>query len=117
MQAANDAADDWNNRECKIAKNYVLVREVIEVAMGKISEIELARNTRKILDRVVGLGEIIAIERNHTLIAQILPAERTMTAKQALANLRPMLTSRQGSQWLRDSKEYLGDTVYCSQPE
>ncbi|MDB5759663.1 MAG: hypothetical protein JWM30_2952 [Burkholderia sp.] len=79
--------------------------------MEKISATELARNTRQILDRVVGLGEIIAIERNHTLIAQILPAERTMTAEQAFADLRPMLTSRQGSQWLGDSKEDLDDTV------
>lgn len=79
--------------------------------MEKVSATELARNTREILDRVVGLGETIAVERNHTLIAQILPAERTMTAEQALADLRPMLTSRQGSQWLKDSKEDLDDTV------
>jgi len=79
--------------------------------MEKISATELARNTRQILDRVAGLGEIIAIERNHTLIAQIVPSERTMNAEQAFADLRPMLTSRQGSQWLRDSKEDLDDTV------
>jgi antitoxin (DNA-binding transcriptional repressor) of toxin-antitoxin stability system len=54
--------------------------------MEKISATELARNTRQILDRVVGLGEIIAIERNHTLIAQILPAERTMTAGAGVRN-------------------------------
>lgn len=79
--------------------------------MEKISATELARNTREILDRVVSLGETIAVERNHTLIAQILPAERTMTAEQALAGLRPMLTSEQGSKWLRDSKGDLDDTV------
>lgn len=79
--------------------------------MEKISATELARNTREILDRVVSLGETIAVERNHTLIAQILPAERTMTAEQALAGLRAMLTSRQGSKWLRESKEDLDDTV------
>ena len=79
--------------------------------MEKVSATELARNTREILDRVVGLGETIAVERNHTLIAQILPAERTMTAEQALTDLRPMLTSRQGRHWIRDSKEDLDDTV------
>jgi antitoxin (DNA-binding transcriptional repressor) of toxin-antitoxin stability system len=79
--------------------------------MEKISATELARNTREILDRVVGLGETIAVERNHTLIAQILPAERTMTAEQAFADLRPMLTSRQGSRWLSDSRDSLDDTV------
>lgn len=79
--------------------------------MEKVSATELARNTREILDRVIGLGETIAIERNNTLIAQILPAQRTMTAEQALAGLKPTLTSRQAGNWLRDSKENLDDTV------
>jgi antitoxin (DNA-binding transcriptional repressor) of toxin-antitoxin stability system len=77
----------------------------------KVSATELARNTREILDRVVGLGETIAVERNHTLIAQILPAERTMTAAQALADLRPTLTPTEGSQWLKDSKGDFDNTV------
>jgi len=79
--------------------------------MEKVSATELARNTREILDRVVALGEAIAVERNHTLIAQILPAERTMTAQQAFADLPPTLTSRQASQWLSDSRESLDDTI------
>lgn len=79
--------------------------------MEKVSATELARNTREILDRVVGLGETIAVERNHTLIAQILPAERTMTAAQALADLRPTLTPKEGSQWLKDSKGDFDNTV------
>lgn len=79
--------------------------------MEKISATELARHTREVLDRVAGHGESIAVERNHTLIAQILPAERTMTAEQALAGLQPTLTSRQARQWLKDSKADLDDTV------
>jgi len=79
--------------------------------MEKVSATELARNTREILDRVVALGDTIAVERNHALIAQILPAERTMTAQQALAGLRPMLTSGQGSKWIEESKEGLDDTL------
>jgi antitoxin (DNA-binding transcriptional repressor) of toxin-antitoxin stability system len=76
-----------------------------------ISATELARNTREILDRVASLGETIAIERNHILIAQIVPSERMMTAAQALAGLRPMLTQEQGDAWLGDSKEELDNTV------
>jgi antitoxin (DNA-binding transcriptional repressor) of toxin-antitoxin stability system len=79
--------------------------------MEKITATELARNTRDILDRVVSFGVTIAVERNHTLIAQILPAERTMTAEQALAGFRPMLTPKQESRWLRESRKYLDDTV------
>lgn len=79
--------------------------------MEKVSATELARHTREILDRVFGLGETIAVERNNALIAQILPAERTMTAEQALSGFRPTLTSRQGGQWLKDSKEAMDDRV------
>lgn len=79
--------------------------------MEKISATELARNTREILDRVASSGESIAIERNHTLIAQIVPSERTMTAAQALAGLRPTLTAQQGAAWLNDSKEELDNMV------
>jgi antitoxin (DNA-binding transcriptional repressor) of toxin-antitoxin stability system len=43
--------------------------------MQTISATELARNTREVLDRVVTGGEVVAIERNHALIAQIGPAD------------------------------------------
>ena len=85
--------------------------QISEATMGKVSATELARNTREILDRVVGPGETIAVERNHTLIAQILPVGRTMTGNQAFAGLRPMLTSIQGARWLSASKDDLDDTV------
>ena len=51
--------------------------------MHTISATELTRNTREILDRVVTRGEIVTIERNHTMIAQIMPPLKTMTASQA----------------------------------
>ena len=83
--------------------------------MQTISATDLARNTREILDRVASRGETVAIERNHTLIAQIVPPVRTMTALQALAGLSglmpPMLTTTQAAAWLKDSKEDFGDTV------
>jgi antitoxin (DNA-binding transcriptional repressor) of toxin-antitoxin stability system len=80
--------------------------------METISATDLARNTREILDKVASQGESVAIERNHTMIAQIVPPVRTMTASQALAWLAlPMLTLTQATAWLKDSKETFGEAV------
>ena len=80
--------------------------------MQTISATELARNTREILDRVVIQGETVAIERSHNLIAQLMPALKTMTAAQALAGLKwPALTPIQAASWLKDSRGNFGDTV------
>lgn len=63
--------------------------------MQTISATDLARNTREILDKVASRGEIMVVERNHIMIAKIVPPERAMTAHQALAGLRfPLLTSQ-----------------------
>ena len=81
-------------------------------AMQTINATELARNTREILDKVSSGGETVAIERNHTMIAQIMPPQRTMSATQALAGLVfPVLTPMQASAWLKDSKENFADAV------
>ncbi len=73
--------------------------------MRTISGTDLARHTREILDNVASHGETVVIERNHTVIAQIVPPERTMTASQALAGLAmPVLTPQQAAAWLEDSK-------------
>jgi antitoxin (DNA-binding transcriptional repressor) of toxin-antitoxin stability system len=80
--------------------------------METISATELARNTREILDKVASRGETVAIERNRTMIAQIVPPERTMTASQALAGLAlPVLTPTQASAWLKDSRQDFSDAV------
>ena len=80
--------------------------------MHTISATDLARNTREILDKVVGHGETIAIERNQTLIAQIMPPQRTMTASQALAGLAlPIFTPEQATAWLKDSEGNFDDAV------
>ena len=77
-----------------------------------ISATELARNTREILDRVFSAGQTVAIERNQTLIAQIMPAQRSMTAAQALSGLQlPMLTPAQANAWLSDSKENFNEEL------
>lgn len=80
--------------------------------MQTISATDLARNTRQILDKVASRGETVIIERNHTMIAQIMPPPQTMTASQALAGLTfPMLTPTQATAWLKDSKGDFGDGV------
>ena len=80
--------------------------------MQTISATDLARNTRKILDSVASRGETVVVERNHTMIAQIVPPEQTMTASQALAGLAlPVLTVKQAAVWLKDSKDALDEAV------
>ena len=80
--------------------------------MQTISATELARNTREVLDRVTNRNETVAIERNHALIAKIVPAEPVMTAAQALAGLPlPMLTATQAGAWLIDSQEGFDEAV------
>lgn len=80
--------------------------------MQTITATELTRNTREILDRVSTRGETVTIERNHTMIAQIMPPQQTMTAAQALAGLTfPILAPHQASAWLQESKQGFGDTV------
>ena len=80
--------------------------------MQTISATDLARNTRKILDSVASRGETVVVERNHTMIAQIVPPERTMTAAQALAGLTlPVLTQKQAAAWLKDSKDAFDEAV------
>jgi antitoxin (DNA-binding transcriptional repressor) of toxin-antitoxin stability system len=77
-----------------------------------ISATELARNTREILDRVFSAGQTVAIERNQTLIAQIMPAQRSMTAAQALSGLQlPLLTPAQANAWLSESKENFNEEL------
>ena len=79
--------------------------------MQTISATELARNTREILDRVAGGGEIVMVERNRTVIAKITPPERIMTATQALAGLRPVMTPEQAASWLKQSRAAFDEAV------
>jgi antitoxin (DNA-binding transcriptional repressor) of toxin-antitoxin stability system len=80
--------------------------------MQAISATDLARNTREILDRVSSQGETVAIQRNQTLIAQIVPTRRTMSAAQAIEGLgQSMLTPKQANTWLTDSKEQFSEAV------
>ena len=79
--------------------------------MQTITATDLARHTRKILDSVAGRGETVVVERNHVLIARIVPSDVTMTAAQALANLQPTLTPQQAAGWLADSRGGFNEAV------
>jgi antitoxin (DNA-binding transcriptional repressor) of toxin-antitoxin stability system len=80
--------------------------------MQTISATDLARHTRDILDKVASQGATLTIERNNTMVAQISPAPRTMTARDVLASLSlPKLTPTQAEAWLKDSKANFGNTV------
>jgi len=79
--------------------------------MQTITATDLARNTRTILDSVASRGETIAVERNHVTIAKIVPSETTMTAAQALADLRPTLTPRQAGAWIAASRAGFDDAL------
>lgn len=79
--------------------------------MQTISATALARNTRAILDRVATRGETVIVERNHVTIARIVSPEPTMTATQALADLRPTLTRQQADAWLAEQPLVLDETV------
>jgi antitoxin (DNA-binding transcriptional repressor) of toxin-antitoxin stability system len=76
-----------------------------------VSACDLARKTRAILDRVVGGGETVTIERNNVTVARLVPAEPSMTAVQALADLTRMLTPEQGADWRRDSRAAFGEDI------
>lgn len=64
---------------------------------------ELARNTSDILERILA-GESIAVVRNKTEIAHIVPARQTMKAAQFLSGLSGRLTPEQAESWLKDSR-------------
>lgn len=100
----NNAASAHSTYQCVICKK---LKTLTIKATG------LARNTRAILDTVVSRGETVTIERNHILIAQMAPPERTMTASQALAGFaRPdHLTPKQAAAWLEDSRDHFDDAV------
>jgi antitoxin (DNA-binding transcriptional repressor) of toxin-antitoxin stability system len=79
--------------------------------MQTISATDLARNTRNVLDTVVGTGETVLVERNRMTIARIVPQQPAMTASQALAGFQPVLTPEQAERWLADSRNTFDESV------
>jgi len=53
----------------------------------------------------------VFVERNQRLIAEIVPVAQSMTARQALAGLEPMLTAAEAKRWLDDSHKEFGSEL------
>jgi antitoxin (DNA-binding transcriptional repressor) of toxin-antitoxin stability system len=80
--------------------------------MQTISATDLVRNLRETLDAVAIIGDTVVIERNSVAVAKMVPAEKTMTARQALAGLTiPAMTAAQAEAWRSDSRDAFGEAL------
>ena len=64
---------------------------------------ELARNLRRVLDRLVADGEEIVIERNHEQIALLVAGPGWQNALEAMADLYPTLPDDVAATWESDA--------------
>jgi antitoxin (DNA-binding transcriptional repressor) of toxin-antitoxin stability system len=69
-----------------------------------ITATELARNLRRVLDRLAIEGEEIVIERNREQVARLLPGPAQQTALQAMADLYRTLPEDAAATWEADSR-------------
>jgi len=65
----------------------------------------LARNLRRILDRLVFEGEGIVIQRNRQQVARLLPGPARQTALEAMADLYRTLPDDAAATWEADSRK------------
>lgn len=72
--------------------------------MRTITATELARNLRRVLDRLAIEGEEIVIERNREQVARLLPGPARQTALQAMADLYRTLPEEAAATWKADSR-------------
>ena len=72
--------------------------------MRSITATELARNLRRVLDRLAIEGEEIVIERNREQVARLLPGPARQTALQAMADLYRTLPEDAAATWEADSR-------------
>jgi len=70
-----------------------------------ITATHLARNLRRILDRLAVEGEGIAIERNRQQVARLLPGPARQTALEAMADLYRTLPDDAADTWETDSRK------------
>lgn len=73
--------------------------------MKTITATELARNLRQVLDRLAAGGEEILIERNHQMVARILPGTARQTALEAMADLYRTLPEDAAAGWLESGRQ------------
>jgi antitoxin (DNA-binding transcriptional repressor) of toxin-antitoxin stability system len=72
--------------------------------MKTITATELARNLRRVLDRVVADGEEVMIERNHEQIARLVAGPGRQNALEAMADLYRTLPEDVAATWERDAR-------------
>ncbi len=73
--------------------------------MKTITATHLARNLRRILDRLVIEGEGIVIERNRQQVARLLPGPAQQTALEAMGDLYRTLPDNAAATWETDSRK------------
>jgi len=70
-----------------------------------VTATELARNLRRVLDRLAIEGEEIVIERNHEQVARLVPGPAQQTALEAMADLYRTLPEDAAATWEADSRK------------
>jgi len=70
-----------------------------------ITATNLARNLRRVLDRIAIDGEEMVIERNHEQIARLVPGPGRQTALEAMADLYRTLSEDAAATWEADSRK------------
>jgi len=72
--------------------------------MRVVTATELARNLKKILDRVQFAAENVTIVRNKQPIAFLMPGSSQMTALEAMSDLYRTIADEAGQDWVKDSR-------------
>ena len=72
--------------------------------MRTITATDLARNLRRVLDRLAIEGEDIVIERNRQQVARLVPGPAQQTALEAMADLYRTLPEDAAATWEADSR-------------
>ncbi len=73
--------------------------------MRTITATHLARNLRRVLDRLAVEGEGIVIERNRQQVARLLPGPARQTALEAMADLYRTLPDDAAATWEAESRK------------
>jgi len=71
--------------------------------MKTITATELARNLRKVLDKVAETGGEYSIERNRQVVARVVPGVREQNALEAMADLYQRLPAKAAKTWQEDA--------------
>jgi len=72
--------------------------------MKTITATELARNLRKVLDKVAETGGEYSIERNRQVVARVVPGVPEQNALEAMADLYQRLPAKAAETWQEDAR-------------